>query len=113
MQNSSDILVDPYTYHYWNVSRVCRTTAIPISNPQPGFSRDNGPVKVHPGEYSTDLVRDKALDYLSEGAKAADESGRPFFVGIAPIAPHSCSSMTHLTSTPGSILTCRDRKAAS
>ncbi|KLT43770.1 putative arylsulfatase precursor [Cutaneotrichosporon oleaginosum] len=66
---SSDILVDPYTYDYWN----------------PGFSRDNGPVTVHRGEYSTDLVRDKALGYLEDGL-AGNE---PFFLGIAPIGPHS------------------------
>jgi N-acetylglucosamine-6-sulfatase len=43
-------------------------------------------VKVHKGEYSTDLVKDKALDYLDT---ALDED-RPFFLGIAPIACHSC-----------------------
>jgi hypothetical protein len=43
-------------------------------------------VKVHKGEYSTDLVKEKALDYLDT---ALDED-RPFFLGIAPIACHSC-----------------------
>ncbi|KAK4688406.1 hypothetical protein P7C73_g1707, partial [Tremellales sp. Uapishka_1] len=71
--NSSDILVDPYTYDYW----------------KPGFSRDNGAAKVHDGEYSTDLVKAKALDYL----ETALHENRPFFVGIAPIACHSW--MTH------------------
>lgn len=67
--NSSDFLVDPYTYDYWN----------------PGFSRDNGPVKVYKGQYSTDIITEKALDYLDEAL--LEDS--PFFVGIAPIGPHS------------------------
>jgi hypothetical protein len=43
-------------------------------------------VKVHKGEYSTDLVKEKALDYLD----TALDGDRPFFLGIAPIACHSC-----------------------
>lgn len=45
----------------------------------------DGPVNVHKGEYSTDLVRDKSLAYLDD----ALESTKPFFLGIAPIASHS------------------------
>ncbi|WVQ83467.1 hypothetical protein IAT38_005608 [Cryptococcus sp. DSM 104549] len=67
--NSSDFLVDPYTYDYWH----------------PGFSRDNGPVKTHPGQYSTDLIKEKALGYVEDGLK----DDRPFFLGIAPVACHS------------------------
>ncbi|WVQ74652.1 hypothetical protein IAR50_004254 [Cryptococcus sp. DSM 104548] len=72
--NSSDILVDPYTYDYWT----------------PAFSRDNGPAKVHEGEYSTSLVHEKALAYIEDGLK--DE--RPFFLTIAPVACHSWISHT-------------------
>jgi N-acetylglucosamine-6-sulfatase len=67
--NSSDFLVDPYTYDYWN----------------PAFSRDNGPAIIHPNTYSTDLVKEKALDYLEE----ASQSDQPFFLTVAPIGPHS------------------------
>jgi N-acetylglucosamine-6-sulfatase len=67
--NSSDFLVDPYTYDYWN----------------PAFSRDNGPAIIHPNTYSTDLVKEKALDYLEE----ASHSDQPFFLTVAPIGPHS------------------------
>ncbi|TXT08809.1 hypothetical protein VHUM_02937 [Vanrija humicola] len=66
---SSDFLVDPYTYDYWN----------------PGFSRDNGPVKVYKNQYSTDILARKSIDYL----KRALEFDRPFMLTIAPIAPHS------------------------
>ncbi|TYJ53503.1 hypothetical protein B9479_005889 [Cryptococcus floricola] len=76
--NSSDILsgddtylsADPYTYDYWT----------------PAFSRDNGPAKVHDGEYSTSLVHEKALAYIDNGLK----DDRPFFLTIAPVACHSC-----------------------
>jgi arylsulfatase A-like enzyme len=47
---------------------------------------------VHPGEYSTDLVRDKSVAYLDD-ALASDE---PFFLGIAPIASHSWIDSTKL-----------------
>lgn len=72
----SDILVDPYTYDYWN----------------PGFSKDNGPVKVHKGEYTTDLVADKALGYLDKALSRSE----PFFLGIAPVASHSHINHTTL-----------------
>ncbi|KLT43955.1 putative arylsulfatase precursor [Cutaneotrichosporon oleaginosum] len=67
--NASDILVDPYTYDYW----------------RPAFSVNNGPAEIHNGSYSTDLVGEKSLRHL-DTALAADE---PFFIGIAPIGPHS------------------------
>lgn len=67
--NGSDFLVDPYTYDYWT----------------PGFSHNNGPVEIHNGTYSTDIVAEKSLGHLDEAL--ADD--RPFFVGIAPIGPHS------------------------
>ncbi|GAA6007187.1 hypothetical protein JCM10207_001537 [Rhodosporidiobolus poonsookiae] len=64
-------LLDPNTYDYWN----------------PAFSTGNSGkgVEYRPGEYSTDLVAEKALDLLDKAA--AEEE--PFFIGIAPIAPHS------------------------
>ncbi|GAA5891490.1 hypothetical protein JCM6882_004489 [Rhodosporidiobolus microsporus] len=64
-------LLDPYTYDYWN----------------PAFSKGSSGkgVEYRPGEYSTDLVAEKGLDLLEKAA----QSDKPFFVGIAPIAPHS------------------------
>ncbi|OXB34748.1 hypothetical protein LQV05_003143 [Cryptococcus neoformans] len=73
--NSSDILVDPYTYDYWT----------------PGFSRDNGPVEVHAGEYSTDLVHEKAVNYLED----ALQEDRPFYLTVAPVACHSWLDHKH------------------
>jgi len=73
--NGSDMLVDPYTYDYWS----------------PGFSVNNGPVEIHNGTYSTDIVGQKSLAHLD----TALQNDRPFFVGIAPIGPHSRESQWH------------------
>ncbi|RYP13467.1 hypothetical protein DL765_006880 [Monosporascus sp. GIB2] len=41
--------------------------------------------KAYPGEYSTDLVTAASLGFLDE----AIPEGKPFFLGVAPIGPHS------------------------
>lgn len=50
------------------------------------MTRNHEPAKNYPGEYSTDLVAAAALGFLDEAIQASD---RPFFLGVAPIAPHS------------------------
>ncbi|SCV67034.1 BQ2448_5680 [Microbotryum intermedium] len=65
----ADFLLDPQTYDYWNAS----------------FGRVGWPVQYHPGSYSTDVVKEKALGLIRD----ASQENKPFFVGIAPIAPHS------------------------
>jgi arylsulfatase A-like enzyme len=62
-------LLDPNTYDYWNST----------------FQRNRDAPVNHAGSYSTDLIWNKAVGFLDD-AVAAD---RPFFIGIAPIAPHS------------------------
>ncbi|GAA6041490.1 hypothetical protein JCM8097_001902 [Rhodosporidiobolus ruineniae] len=62
-------LLDPNTYDYWN----------------PAFSTGEGRVEYRPGEYSTDLVAEKGIELLEKAVK----EHKPFFLGIAPIAPHS------------------------
>lgn len=49
------------------------------------MQRNQEPPKAYPGEYSTDLVTDRSLGFLDEAIPA----GKPFFLGVAPIAPHS------------------------
>lgn len=49
----------------------------------------DGPVKVHAGEYSTDLVHEKAVNYLED----ALQEDRPFYLTVAPIACHSCTQL--------------------
>ncbi|KAM0747253.1 arylsulfatase precursor [Meredithblackwellia eburnea MCA 4105] len=77
----SDFLVDPHTYDYW----------------EPAISHDNGPAIIYNNTYSTDLIRDLALKRLEQALTANEEGedrSEPFFLGIAPIAPHSWISAT-------------------
>ena len=45
---------------------------------------DGAPYRNMSGTYSTDNVRDRALNFLEDGIA----SGKPFFLGVAPIGPH-------------------------
>ena len=67
--NGSDFLLDPFTYQYLNAS----------------FQRNQEAPVSHEGEYSTDVLAKKAYGFL-EDAITAD---RPFFLAVAPNAPHS------------------------
>lgn len=67
--NGSDFLLDPYTYDYW-ASKMSRNNAEPVS---------------YEGLYSPDVVAQKAFGFLDEAALHAE----PFFIGIAPVAPHA------------------------
>lgn len=73
--DESAILLDPYTYSYTNSS----------------LSWNGGPPRAYSGNYSTDLVRDVGLTFLDEAVKKQreDQDGKPFFLGVAPIGPHS------------------------
>lgn len=63
------VLVDPGTYIYWNAT----------------FQRDQSPPAPAPGQYNTDLVKEKGLRFIDAVAKTS----KPFFIGIAPIGPHA------------------------
>jgi N-acetylglucosamine-6-sulfatase len=67
--NGSDFLLDPFTYDYWHAR----------------MSRNGGVPKDYSGQYSPDVVADKAYGFLEE----AIEGNAPWFVTVAPIAPHS------------------------
>ncbi|KAJ5924257.1 hypothetical protein N7466_008444 [Penicillium verhagenii] len=67
--NGSDFLLDPFTYSYLN-STYQRNHDAPVS---------------YEGQHTTDVITDKALGFLDD----ALEGDRPFFVTVAPIAPHS------------------------
>jgi N-acetylglucosamine-6-sulfatase len=72
-------LIDPGTYTYYNT--------IWQAGIDPPVSR--------PGEYSTDIVAGTALEFIDEAYKVKG----PFFIGVAPIAPHS---QAHII--PGTLL---------
>lgn len=67
--NGSDFLLDPFTYSYLR-SVYQRNKEEPVS---------------YEGQHSVDVLTEKALGLLDEGAS----SGQPFFLGLAPVAPHS------------------------
>jgi N-acetylglucosamine-6-sulfatase len=71
----SDFLLDPNTYLYYNAT-------FQRNHEQPVRYVGN---KATGTNYSTDLVRDKAFGFLDD----AVEADKPFFLGIAPISPHS------------------------
>ncbi|CAG8081231.1 unnamed protein product [Penicillium nalgiovense] len=66
--NGTDFLLDPSTYSYWNST----------------FQR-NHDIPVESDGYSTDLIAHRAVSFIEE----AHSSDRPFFIGVAPIAPHA------------------------
>ncbi|KAK5138261.1 hypothetical protein LTR08_003322 [Meristemomyces frigidus] len=65
----SDFLLDPYTYEYMNAT----------------LQRNRDPPVSYEGQYSTDVVAKKAYGSLDD----ALVSEKPFFLTIAPTAPHS------------------------
>jgi N-acetylglucosamine-6-sulfatase len=65
----SDFLLDPHTYEYLNAS----------------FQRNRDKPVSHEGDYSTDVLADKAYGFLEE----AIADTKPFFLAVAPSAPHS------------------------
>ncbi|KAF7187110.1 Arylsulfatase [Pseudocercospora fuligena] len=67
--NGSDFLLDPYTYSYYGAY----------------MSRNFEPPVSYEGLYSPDVIAEKAYGFLEEASQHSD----PFFIGVAPIAPHS------------------------
>lgn len=67
--NGSDFLLDPYTYEYYR-AHMTRNGAPPVS---------------YEGQYSPDVVAEKAYGFLDEASLHPE----PWFLAVAPIAPHS------------------------
>ncbi|KAJ2987043.1 hypothetical protein NUW58_g4725 [Xylaria curta] len=67
----SDFLVDPYTYAYLNST----------------FQHNKDEPRSYEGEYSTDVVAEKAYGFLGDAVR--DLENKPFFLTVAPIGPHS------------------------
>ncbi|OQU94859.1 hypothetical protein CLAIMM_01150 [Cladophialophora immunda] len=73
--NLSDFTLDPFTYDYWDLHT----------------SRNGEPPVGYPGRYSPDVTAEKAYELLEEATRHKE----PWFLGVAPIAPHS-----HATQDP-------------
>lgn len=67
--NGSDFLLDPYTYDYWHAK----------------MTRNGAKPEDYSGQYSPDIIAEKAYGFLDEATK----SDEPFFLTVAPVAPHS------------------------
>ncbi|KAJ5211454.1 uncharacterized protein N7498_003100 [Penicillium cinerascens] len=67
--NGSDFLLDPYTYTYLNAT----------------YQRNHDPPMSYEGQHTIDVITEKALGFLDD----ALQGERPFFVTVAPVAPHS------------------------
>lgn len=74
--------MDPNTYEFYN----------------PIFQRNHDAPINYTGQYSTDLIRDFGLAFLDD---AQQDSARPFFLTLAPVAPHSDISFTGTTGIDG------------
>jgi arylsulfatase A-like enzyme len=66
---NSDFLLDPYTYDYLNST----------------YQRGHEPPVSYEGQHTVDVLARKAYGFLSDALVAKD----PFFLAIAPVAPHS------------------------
>ncbi|KFY67158.1 hypothetical protein V496_01732 [Pseudogymnoascus sp. VKM F-4515 (FW-2607)] len=75
-----EFLLDPHTYDYMNSV----------------FQRNKLPPVSHKGEYSTDVLTQKAYGLLEEAVKA----DKPFFLTLAPIGPHSNINAQDLLTLP-------------
>ncbi|TRX95422.1 hypothetical protein FHL15_003753 [Xylaria flabelliformis] len=77
----SDFLLDPYTYDYLNST----------------FQRNDEEPRSYEGKYSTDVVAEKAYGFLDDAVH--DTKGKPFFLTVAPIGPHSNIVVGDMSST--------------
>ncbi|KAI1822899.1 Arylsulphatase [Xylaria intraflava] len=67
----SDFLLDPYTYQYLNST----------------FQRNGDDPRSYEGEYSTDVMAEKAYAFLDDAVHELKD--KPFFLTVAPVGPHS------------------------
>ncbi|KAK5630809.1 hypothetical protein RRF57_006524 [Xylaria bambusicola] len=77
----SDFLLDPFTYEYLNST----------------FQRNQEAPRSHEGEYSTDVMAEKAYGFLNDAVR--DLENRPFFLTVAPISPHANVHITAYSET--------------
>ena len=83
--NYSDFLLDPFTYEYLNATmqRNIELAGQDAIHEEP---------RSYEGQYVTDVIAEKSYEFLEEAIRQRyDEGGdrKPFFLTIAPTAPHS------------------------
>ncbi|KAF2727600.1 arylsulfatase-like protein [Polyplosphaeria fusca] len=72
----SDFLLDPFTYQYLNSS----------------YQRNKEPPVRYEGRHTLEILAEKAYGFLDDAAK----QDSPFFLAIAPVAPHSNVALDNL-----------------
>ncbi|KAI0914044.1 alkaline-phosphatase-like protein [Ustulina deusta] len=77
----SDFLLDPYTYDYLNST----------------FQRNEEEPRSYEGQYSTDVMAEKAYGFLDDAVR--DLENNPFFLTVAPVGPHS--TVIYTPASPG------------
>lgn len=77
------VLIDPGTYIYYNATMQSNT---------------DSPRNL-PGQYSTDVVAQRAVDFMKAGTSA----GRPFFLTVAPIGPHTQTVFPFTAGNPSTL----------
>lgn len=74
--NGSDFLLDPFTYDYLNST----------------YQRNQDPPVSYEDRHTTEVIRHKALGLLDDALAGP----RPFFLTVAPVAPHAHCDWTRL-----------------
>ncbi|RAL04843.1 sulfatase family protein [Aspergillus ibericus CBS 121593] len=69
--NASDFVLDPYTYQYL----------------RPVYQRNHDSPRSYEGQHTVDVLAEKTLGFLDDAL--ASDTDRPFFLAVAPVAPHS------------------------
>ncbi|PYH98424.1 Arylsulphatase [Aspergillus ellipticus CBS 707.79] len=80
--NASDFVLDPYTYQYLN----------------PVYQRNHDPPVSYQGQHTIDVLANKTLAFLDDAlalalATSTSTPQDPFFLTVAPVAPHSNLAM--------------------
>ncbi|KAI8614661.1 alkaline-phosphatase-like protein [Chytriomyces sp. MP71] len=71
--NEFDTLIGPFIY----------------DNFHPVFAKNGAEINDFKGQYQVDVIRDKALSILDRAIKEVNEQDQPFFLYMAPTAPHT------------------------
>ncbi len=76
----SDFLLDPFTYQYLNSA----------------YQRNQDPPVSYKGQHTVDVLAEKTYGFLDSAVK----QDKPFFLGVAPVAPHSNVAIPDLGNSP-------------
>ncbi|KAK5944848.1 hypothetical protein PMZ80_002049 [Knufia obscura] len=80
--NGSDFLLDPFTYEYLNAT-------MQRNEERWGKRPIHEDPRSYEGQYATDVLAKKSYGFLDQAIVQRQGEGRPFFLTIAPTAPHS------------------------